>query len=178
MAYMVRLGLLIDAADEEEAYQLALRCAQAVRQADEGGRIVDLQVGSTRRTNPALDDSIANDSYGQGDAFSDWIIFSRSEAMASDGAGYWSNEYGWTTRNLATRFASTAACDLPMSAGADATWMLEPRGLHLVRLRVLQPGARRPVAFEAWAEGVEHAEEQARNAYPDGRMVGGHEVLA
>lgn len=56
-----------------------------------------------------------------------YVIHSASEAEASDGAGYWSNEDGWTNIEGATRFTAAEQRSfhvLPASAGSDAEWTL------------------------------------------------------
>lgn len=54
-----------------------------------------------------------------------YVIYSPNESASSgDGAGFWSNDLGWTTLDQATRFSEQekqAFC-LPMSTGADAAW--------------------------------------------------------
>ena len=53
-----------------------------------------------------------------------YVIFSPSEASNSDGAGYWSNAFGWTDLSSATRFRNgeIRSMNLPLSAGDDARW--------------------------------------------------------
>lgn len=55
------------------------------------------------------------------------VIFSRKECELGDGAGYWSNEDGWTGFDSATKFtaAEMGSFDLPISSGQDAKWMFE-----------------------------------------------------
>lgn len=52
----------------------------------------------------------------------DYFIFSPSE-YEFDGAGYWSNRYGWAEHNLATPFTQDerAAFNLPLPN--DARWV-------------------------------------------------------
>lgn len=67
---------------------------------------------------------IGNETYDEGDAFKHWVIFSQSESDASDGeAGYWSNELGWCSLELATNF-DTQAVRLPITTNNDATMMM------------------------------------------------------
>lgn len=94
-----------------------------------------------------------------------WVIFSRSEEDISGDAGFWSNEFGWSLREHATLFNSRekAVFDLPYSAGNDAVWvgLLKPFRVSLTEL-----GESDPILFECHAEDVDHATEQAENAYP------------
>lgn len=55
-----------------------------------------------------------------------YVIYSPVEAVDNDGAGYWSNENGWTVLEDATRFSLSEmqVFSLPMSAGNDARWLL------------------------------------------------------
>ncbi len=79
--------------------------------------------------NESLNDSVANETYAKGDAFGNWLLFSHSEAKKDSedsAAGYWSNTYGWCTRDLATRFTCTS-CSIPASVGMDAMWVMEVR---------------------------------------------------
>ena len=54
-----------------------------------------------------------------------FIVFSSADA-ASDGAGYWSNEFGWVAdRQYATVFSRTDSetMNLPVSRADDAMWL-------------------------------------------------------
>lgn len=54
-----------------------------------------------------------------------YVIYSANEAANSDGAGFWSNSYGWTMLQDATVFsdAERHLFLLPHSAGLDAFWV-------------------------------------------------------
>jgi hypothetical protein len=56
-----------------------------------------------------------------------YVIYSPNESATSDGAGFWSNEDGWTTFSGATRFTSSEIGELklPISTGQDAQWVPE-----------------------------------------------------
>lgn len=56
----------------------------------------------------------------------DLVVYSPNESAASDGAGFWSNTYGWVDFSQATRFtkAETERLSLPISTGHDARWVL------------------------------------------------------
>lgn len=131
MAYIATIKILVDEANESTVYDglnEMLRTAQEPVDEDDAETpwLLDWKFESVDPVNESLNDSIANETYAEGDAFNDWVIFSRSEAVAQDGAGFWSNEYGWTTLDLATKFEGASVQDLPISAGMDAVWMLAP----------------------------------------------------
>lgn len=174
MAYTATITILIDEADE-------VRVADSINEmlrtnwVENGGNVVDWAIDHVGAVCEELNDSIANDTYQEGDAFREWVIFSRSEMEKGDGAGFWSNGYGWTTLDLATKFASTEG-DKPVTAGDDATWMLAPYRLNLYRaLLIEQPDDetldQTPIAFECWAETEGHARDQVINAYPGCRVL-------
>lgn len=179
MAYLATVTILIDEADEARAcdgISEMLTAAQQPVEEDGESWIVDWSIDSVATTTDELDDSICNDTYAEGDAFRDWVIFSRSEAVAQDGAGYWSNEYGWTTLDLATKFDAINR-ERPLSAGMDGVWMLAPYRMEFYRLLLVefpddQSLDQTPIAFECWAENLDHAIEQAENAYPGCLYVG------
>ncbi len=133
---MATIKILVDEAKEAVVYDglyEMLRIAQEPvdEDSDETPWLLDWKVDSVDPTNESLNDSIANETYAEGDAFNDWVIFSRSEAIAQDGAAFWSNEYGWTSLDLATKFDGSSAHDLPISTNMDATWMLAPYELNV-----------------------------------------------
>lgn len=129
MAYMATIKILVDEANEATVYDglnEMLRMAQEPvdEDSEETPWLLDWKVESVDPTNESLNDSIVNETYAEGDAFNDWVIFSRSEAIAQDGAAFWSNEYGWTSLDLATKFDGSSAHDLPISTNRDAMWLL------------------------------------------------------
>jgi hypothetical protein len=183
MAYIATIKVLVDEANEDNVYG---GINEMLREAQLGGPngedcdwIVDWKFESVDSVNESLNDSIANSTYEEGDAFRDWVIFSRSEAIAqdgADGAGFWSNEYGWTTLDQASKFDSTFT-PLPMSEGNDAVYMLAPYRMNFYRLMLVEhpddPALdKTPIAFECFAEDYGHAVEQAENAYPGCRVLG------
>ena len=176
MAYMVNLRVLIGDGDQSritDGINEMLRTAQ--QPVEEGGEqwIVDWQILSVDPVTSAIDDSICNETYAEGDAFKAWVIFSRGEAIAWDGAGFWSNDVGWTEKESATRFSEPDGI-LPHCTGMDAAWMLDPGGLRFRRVVLVENGMGEDgpsIEFECWAEDAEHAREQARNAYPGCRIV-------
>lgn len=182
MAHIVTLRILVDKPDEVrviDGVNEMLRAAQAPVDEDNGDGpwIVDWSLDSVDPVSEDLNDSMANETYDEGDAFRDWVIFSRSESLRHDGDGFWSNEYGWTTLDLADKYSSVQH-DMPYSAGNDAMMMLAPYRMNLYRLRVLEDYqlngdlAETIVMFECWAEDYGHAEEQAKSAYPGCKVLG------
>lgn len=181
MAHIATIKILVDERNEAVVYDginNLLRDAQyGGPNGEDKGWIVDWSFVSVNPTNTDLDDSIANGTYEEGDAFNDWVIFSRSEAIAQDGAGFWSNEHGWTTLDQATRFDGADVWQMPHSTGMDAVWMLPPHRMNFYRLMLVEnPGDaeldQTPIAFECFAENYGHAIEQAENAYPGYRVLG------
>lgn len=152
MAFIATVTILVDEANETSVYDginEILRNAQmGGPNGEDRGWVVDWKFKSIKPANESLNDSIANETYAEGDAFNDWVIFSRSEAIAQDGAGFWSNEYGWTTLDLATKFEDASVRDLPHSAGMDAVWMLAPYGMSLPEILNQKVG---PSAVYDWA---------------------------
>lgn len=57
--------------------------------------------------------------------FANFVVHSESEAAGEEGAGFWSNEEGWTNLGCASKFtfAEKRSFSLPLSRGDDATWM-------------------------------------------------------
>lgn len=100
------------------------------------------------------------------------VIFSPSEMR--EGAGFWSNDLGWTDLENATVFDSPDYT-LPMSSGEDARWMEAPRWLGYYDIYYREPD---PPAclfptclFSCWAEDLTHALEQLRSAYPNSNVI-------
>lgn len=125
MAYLVNISILVAEGSESEAYD---SLNALLNQSDDDGvsNIIDYQVSQAEGVHTALEDSISNNTYEEGDAFKHWVIFSQSEADASDGeAGYWSNELGWCSLELATNFDAQAV-NLPITTNNDATMMMRP----------------------------------------------------
>lgn len=135
MATLVTLNLLVDDADEAAASALISEImATAMQQTLDGvdSKVLDFEVSDASRTITELDDSVVNETYVEGNAFSDWVIYSPSEAAQSeDRAGFWSNTYGWTTYDLATRLPPVFR--LPQSTANDAVWMLAKNAQDMLR---------------------------------------------
>lgn len=92
-----------------------------------------------------------------------------------DGAGFWSNEYGWTKRSFATRFTSKeiATFEEPRSSRDDTVILQEDDRLdfYVVTLADEEGGTEGAYHFKCWAECESHASEQASNAYPQATII-------
>lgn len=123
MAHIVKLEVLVDSPDENsvvDGLNELLRNAQV----SEAGSIVDWTIEDASPIHYALQDSLTNETYSEGEAFEDWVIYSPSEAaVCDDNAGFWSNEYGWTVFDLATRFDGRHL-NLPSTTNDDAVLIL------------------------------------------------------
>ena len=127
MAHLITLNLLIDSASEDDA----IKAAHAAISSQ--AAIIDSSLEDARKAPHELDDSISNETYQQGDAFANWVIFSRSEAeFHGDLAGFWSNTYGWTSLDLATRFSLHQPLTRPIARGDDATLLLASGAIRLL----------------------------------------------
>ncbi|ABM39502.1 hypothetical protein [Polaromonas naphthalenivorans] len=127
MAKIVNLQVLIDGDNDEEITEF-LRVALMTARPDGSStiEILDFHVASIDQPTDELTDSIVNETYLTGQAFDSWLIYSASEAKATGepNDGYWSYQYGWTSRDLATRFEPVAR-DMPHSAGNDACMIID-----------------------------------------------------
>jgi hypothetical protein len=130
MAYVVTVKILVDEANEASVFDEINEILRNAKQDEDSGCVVDWKFDSVEPANESLNDSIANETYFEGDAFGYWVIFSRSEAIAQDGAGFWSNKHGWTTLDLSTKFKGAPTRNLPRSAGMDAMWLLKDKILR------------------------------------------------
>lgn len=103
-----------------------------------------------------------------------WVIYSPGEYSASDdGAGFWSNEDGWTTLPGAGRYDEPLPSD-QMPVGSQ---MLEIGSMQDYRLMVVenphdQSLDQTPILFQCFSEDLGHAIEQAVDAYPGCRVMG------
>lgn len=54
-----------------------------------------------------------------------YVVYSPNESAVSDGAGFWSNDDGWTEFSGATRFSEheMQTMHLPDATGGDAKWV-------------------------------------------------------
>lgn len=73
-----------------------------------------------------------------------FVLYSTDQLVSSNGCGFWSNTEGWVEFKEATRFtvSSVPSCNMPISEGLDAKWIMwEP---HLPAMRAgatqLEPG--------------------------------------
>ncbi|MES2582857.1 MAG: hypothetical protein V4627_09085 [Pseudomonadota bacterium] len=55
-----------------------------------------------------------------------FVLYSTQELVSGDGAGFWSNADGWVEFKAATRFtlSSVPTCNLPITEGQDAKWIM------------------------------------------------------
>lgn len=180
MAYIAKIKILVDEANKAVVYdginEMLREAQMGGPNGEDGDWIVDWKFESVEPTHESLNDSIANKTYAEGDAFDDWVIFSRSEAIDGDGAGFWSNEHGWTTLEMSTKFEGASVRNLPHSVGMDAVWMSVPRRMNFYRINLVESPDdetldQAPIAFECFAEDYVHAVEQAENAYPGCHIV-------
>jgi hypothetical protein len=182
MAYIANVKILVDEVDENtvsEKLNALLQAAKTGSLNGDEGWIVDWQIGEIAPVDESLEDSIVNGTYEEGEAFEDWVIFSPSECK-NENAGYWSNEWGWTTFDEATHFNGidpTTFPVIPVSSGNDAMLIMAKHRLEFYRLMLIeQPDDaaqnQTPIAFECFAENYDHAVDQAENAYPGCKVLG------
>lgn len=129
MAHLVVVQILVDEHEESRVVDGINEMLKTAQQpVEEGGPswIVDWSIASARKTLKELDDSLVNEIYAEGDAFRNWVAFSASEASSLEsGSGYWSNQFGWTSVDLATKFDPVDPV-LPPTGADDVVWMLAP----------------------------------------------------
>lgn len=175
MAQLVTLKLVIDDTNEENVYDGLNEMFRASQlpvdpMIDSKPWIVDWSISDVSETAPVLDKLIASGRYEEDKAFCDYVVFSPSEARASDDmAGFWSNSFGWTTLDLATKFDCLNR-DMPIGLDNDAAMILAPYGLNFFRLLVIEEGGSVAALFECWAGSKEEADEQALLAFPSGQV--------
>jgi hypothetical protein len=122
MAYLATLQLLIDAESESAATVMSSDIAGQL-QAD--GQVLDWSVSDARAVNETIRDSIVNETYVSGECFGEYIVVSTTKRPQD--ASFWSNTYGWTSYDLATRFDATVA-DLPKAVLHDSAAFFLDRG--------------------------------------------------
>lgn len=84
----------------------------------DGAWLLDWRIDRPQPAHPVLSDFVCNETYGRGDAFTPWVIYSPSEAQ--HGAGYWSTHLGWSTRSEASTFDPLLCLSMPPSLENDA----------------------------------------------------------
>ena len=122
MAYLATLQLLIDVESESAATVLTSDIASQL-QAD--GQVLDWSVSDARAVNDTVHDSIGNETYVSGECFGEYIVVSTTKRPQD--ASFWSNTYGWTAYDLATRFDATVA-DLPKAVQHESAAFFLDRG--------------------------------------------------
>ena len=97
-----------------------------------------------------------------------YVIFSLTEFLNNDGAGFWSSEDGWTEEAAATRFTEHEIAKYRKPIQVDAVWMMAPSCMGLGGYLMRPSGKLAPGASDLffWAEDAKHAVSQARNAEP------------
>lgn len=106
MAKIFSFDLLVDDDFDEDRVLELLRSERSV---------IDLSLGDEKFVNEVLNDSLVNETYTPGDAFSGfWLVSCPSNECDRS---FWSQEYGWVDFNLATRFDCTA--EMPEQAKND-----------------------------------------------------------
>lgn len=175
MSYIATIKIVINEFDGNrviDGLNDMMRNAQSKVDDDLEGKnpwVTDWVISQVEPAGDLIEKAIATGKYEDGDAFKDFVIFSRDEHGRDDGAGFWSNEYGWTTLDLATKYESPNGA--PSVIVDDAVWMAAPYGLRFITLWVLKKGDSQAILFECWADDFDHAVEQARDAYPDAEKI-------
>ncbi len=107
-----------------------------------------------------------------------WVIYNPAEYSASDGGGFWSNDIGWVDLKSATRFNKAEVMLMPaLPSGAGPSQTLEIGTMQDFRIMVVESPDnaeldQTPILFQCFAEDMEHAKEQAENAYPGCEVLG------
>ena len=175
MAYIATIKLVINEFDERrviDGLNDMMRNAQSEVDDDLEGEnhwITDWAISQVDPAGDLIEKAIATGKYEDGYAFKDFVIFSPDEYGRDDGAGFWSNEYGWTTLDLATKYESPYGA--PSVMKDDAVWMAAPYRMRFITMWVLEKDASQAILFECWADDFDHAVEQARDAYPDAEKI-------
>ena len=99
MAYLATVQLLIDAETESSASSLA---QELLANMHSHGEVLDFNVDDVRTVKQTINEQIADGTYVMGECFSNYLVVSK--AKRDPEASYWSNTFGWTDYNLATRF--------------------------------------------------------------------------
>ena len=99
MAYLATVQLLIDAETESRASSLA---QELLANMHSHGEVLDFNVDDVRTVKKTINEQIADGTYVMGECFGNYLVVSK--AKRDPDASYWSNTFGWTDYNLATRF--------------------------------------------------------------------------
>lgn len=70
-----------------------------------------------------------------------FVLYSTHQLVRRNGAGFWSNTEGWVEFKEATRFtaSSVPSCNMPISEGLDAKWIMWEPLQSPVRAGAAQP---------------------------------------
>jgi len=101
MPKIVNLDIYVDAVSDANAKEIVKHLLDGKASAD---AVIDWMVKDVYEVPESVNDSVVNEACSPGDVFAGFVYFSASEAILGSGAGFWSNEHGWTNRSLATRF--------------------------------------------------------------------------
>jgi len=124
MAYIATIKILVDEANEAIVYDglnEMLRTAQEPVDEDDAGTpwLLDWKFESVAHVSESLNEAIAKGDYSEGDAFNDWVIFSRSDHVKSASTepfklvveAYATDEFGegpsWAEVTVAPEFLQT-----------------------------------------------------------------------
>lgn len=105
MAKIITLQLLLDTNDQRVTDDMFDEILAAYPM------IIDHDIINDVPVCHELEDMIVNETYEAGDAFKSWVVYSpRTDDVNGDGC-YYSETYGWSSYDLATRYAPTlGAC--------------------------------------------------------------------
>lgn len=118
MAQILTIRVLLDA--EEDVAKKEIDALLREHCTKTGSSLIDWEQSDIHPVCDEVDDAIANETYSNGLAFEEFVIYSSSEFQA--GTGYWSDTDGWTTFDRATRIDCTKR-ELPSSRGGDAMFL-------------------------------------------------------
>jgi hypothetical protein len=182
MAHIATIKILLDDKDTGHIEASLNEMLATAQQPVEGGQkpwLVDWTVEAVDPVANCIAKAVADGTYSEGQMAGDLVLFSAAEAIASgDGAAFWSNEYGWTTLDLATRFDASCGDTVRHSSSRrfETVWMGVPDGLSFYEVQLMDEGAA--LKFHCWAESHEHAKEQAQDAYNGCTIVSNANVFA
>ena len=116
MAQILTIRVLLDA--EEDVAKKEIDALLREHCTKTGSSLIDWEQSDIHPVCDEVDDAIANETYPNGLAFDEFVIYSSSEFQA--GTGFWSDTLsGWTSFEFATR-VDCARRELPPSRGGDA----------------------------------------------------------
>lgn len=185
MSFLITVQYLVDVPTAEAAESAVTETANHASQ------VIDMQISDTRPVSEHIAQSIASDTYKNGDAFLPMVVFNPDRMQPGEdplsAQAFWSNEYGWGTYDLATRLDASqhalpdgglVLIDRGPQAMISAVTRLtaEPEDKALAKVEcpytflvTVQLGRDNvwavPDYFECQADDAEHALKLARKAY-------------